>query len=360
MLAGCRLAWAERRNRLIAGTAVRRLARWFPWPARRYALRLFDLSAGFVYSQVVLGLVESGLLDRLSVSHATTAQAAAAAGLPEAGAETLLKAGAALDLVDNIAGRWCLRRLGAALVASPGLAEMIAHHRLLYSDLADPLAMLRGETETHLARLWRYGDDGTAQDSATYSALMAATQPMVAEQAIAAYSFRRHRNLLDVGGGSGAFLSLVARAAPHLNLGLFDRPSVQWIEHECAIKRHAGDFLTDPLPHGYDLISLVRVLHDHDDLPATRLLRAVHEALPRGGRVLIVEPLADTRGARAMGHAYFGFYLAAMRSGRPRSHREYKAMLHTVGFTRIARHPTPLPLIASVISAERERPDNLT
>jgi demethylspheroidene O-methyltransferase len=78
-------------------------------------------------------------------------------------------------------------------------------------------------------------------------------------------------------------------------------------------------------------------------------LESVRAALPSNGRVLIVEPLAGTHGAEPMGHAYFGFYLAAMRSGRPRSFGEYKAMLRGAGFRTVKRRRTPVPLVASAI-----------
>jgi demethylspheroidene O-methyltransferase len=55
---------------------------------------------------------------------------------------------------------------------------------------------------------------------------MAASQPMVAGQVIDSYPFARHRRLLDVGGGEGAFLSAVGARVPGLELGLFDLPAV--------------------------------------------------------------------------------------------------------------------------------------
>jgi demethylspheroidene O-methyltransferase len=89
-----------------------------------------------------------------------------------------------------------------------------------------------------------------------------------------------------------------------------------------------GDFTADMLPRGADVVSFVRVLHDHDDATVARLLLAAHDALPRGGDLLIAEPLADTAGARRMGDAYFGLYLRAMGRGRPRRREELAHVAH--------------------------------
>ncbi|MEL6527759.1 MAG: methyltransferase, partial [Chloroflexota bacterium] len=49
-------------------------------------------------------------------------------------------------------------------------------------------------------------------------------------------------------------------------------------------------FFEDPIPHGYDLISLVRILHDHDDEPAQALLTNIRKSLAPGARLMIQEP----------------------------------------------------------------------
>ena len=82
------------------------------------------------------------------------------------------------------------------------------------------------------------------------------------------------------------------------------------------------------------------------------LLRAVRRALPVGGRLLLAEPLAETPGAEAMGHAYFGFYLLAMGRGQPRSEARLRQMLAEAGFGRVRRLRTSVPLQASVLLAE--------
>src|SRR6201999_465801 len=99
-----------------------------------------------------------------------------------------------------------------------------------------------------------------------------------------------------------------------------------------------GSFLTDRLPDGADIVSLVRVIHDHDDASVMTLLRAVHACLPDDGTLLIAEPISGVRGAEPIGDAYFAFYLLAMGSGRPRSFLRLRQMVGDAGFADIALH----------------------
>ena len=98
-------------------------------------------------------------------------------------------------------------------------------------------------------------------------------------------------------------------------------------------------------------MSLVRILHDHDDATVRALLRAVRACLPPGGTLLIAEPLAATPGAEPVGDAYFGFYLMAMGRGRPRRAEELAAMLADSGFDRIRSVRTRSPLLTGLLLA---------
>ncbi|MGK7868432.1 methyltransferase [Falsiroseomonas sp. E2-1-a20] len=360
-------AWREA---VTARPAFREWAARFPLTrpmARRRARQLFDLCAGFVYSQVLAACVRLKLFDILHEAPATEAALAHRLAVPPEAMGRLLAAAAALDLTRRRAdGVWTLGPLGAAMIGNPGIAAMVEHHALLYADLADPVALLRRERGGNaLSAYWAYAgaaapDALGAERVADYSALMAASQPMVAAEVLATYDFTRHGTLMDVGGGEGAFLSAVARAAPNLRLMLFDLPQVaarataRFAAQGLASRTQVfgGDFSTDPLPRGADLISFVRVLHDHDDAVVMALLRAARAALPAKGRLLIAEPMAGTSGAEPMGEAYFGFYLLAMGRGRPRRPEELRAMLAEAGFASSRALPTPTPLLTQVLLAD--------
>ncbi len=289
-------------------------------------------------------------------------------GLPREGAERLLRAAVALDLAERAGDdHYVLGPQGAVVLGNPGIAAMVEHHAMLYADLADPVALLQGRRDaTELARYWPYAstDEPSALSEervAAYSRLMASSQPMVAAEAVNAYPLHRHARLLDVGGGEGVFLQAVAEAAPKLDLMLFDLPAVaerarRRLRQEGLSGRvttHGGDFFADPLPEGADVVSLVRILHDHDDARCLRLLANVRRALPPEGVVLVAEPMAGTPGAESVGDAYFGLYLLAMGRGRPRRFDETAELLRQAGFEGVRRHPTARPFLASVVSARR-------
>ena len=367
--------WGERladlRDRLLTSARFRRLAAAFPPTrpvARSRARALFDLCAGFVYSQVLLASVRLDLFTILAEGPQDLETLSRRLDLAPDAASRLLTAAASLDLVRRRrGGRYGLGPLGAAMVDNPGIAAMVEHHAVLYADLRDPVALLRGgATDTGLKRYWAYAGSRTPSDLdgaaiADYSALMAASQPMIAEEVLAAYPLRRHRRLLDVGGGEGVFLAAVAAAAPEPDLVLFDLPAVAeraranfaaagLSDRATAI---GGDVFRDPLPKGADLVSLVRVLHDHDDGAALRILQAAHEALEPGGTLLVAEPMAETAGAAPIGGAYFGFYLLAMGSGRPRTGAGLGALIEAAGFGRPRPRRTRTPMLTRVIVATK-------
>jgi demethylspheroidene O-methyltransferase len=101
------------------------------------------------------------------------------------------------------------------------------------------------------------------------------------------------------------------------------------------------------------VISLVRVIHDHDDEPAACILSAVHRALPANGVLLLAEPMMGTPGAEPVGDAYFGFYLLAMGRGRPRTPQQLQQLLRGAGFASTQLLATRQPLQGQLIVARK-------
>ncbi|MDT8344015.1 MAG: methyltransferase, partial [Thermohalobaculum sp.] len=89
---------------------------------------------------------------------------------------------------------------------------------------------------------------------------------------------------------------------------------------------------------------------DHDDDFAHRVLARARAAVAPGGRLILAEPMAGTRGAEAVG-AYFAFYLGAMGSGRSRRPDELIALVRAAGFEDARLIPTRRPMLTGLITA---------
>jgi hypothetical protein len=170
------------------------------------------------------------------------------------------------------------------------------------------------------------------------------------------YDWSRARTVVDVGGGTGRFISAVLRQNTHLCGVLVDQPHVvtgatavladAGVADRCRVE--AGSFL-EPIRVKGDIYVLSRILHDWDDDSALRILKAVRAPMPLQARLLILEMLVPEDGAP---HASKMFDIAMMvvfGGGRERTVREFASLLGTVGLQLKAVIPGSGPI--SIIEA---------
>ena len=373
---GVRNRWYRLRDRLLVSEQFQRFASRFPLfrpVARRRVDDLFALCSGFVHTQVLLACVRLKLIEQVRHEPQSINTLIASTGADADGLRTLIDAAAGIRLlrVEQLGnGRIAvgLGDLGGALLGNPSVLEMIGHHHHLYEDLRDPVAFFtqsRESLDTTLSTYWPYAKAGepaalTADSVKAYTELMGASQAMIAAQVIAAYPVHKHQKLLDLGGGNGSFSTAVAQRIPTLSIEMFDLPAVaQQARERIAglglsqrINPIGGDFFQDDLPPGADLISLVRILHDHDDDRVLILLKAARRAIASNGVLLIAEPLSTPDRPHQIADAYFGVYLRAMGSGRPRSAVDVDRLLAAAGFGATRHHQTDLPQLVRVLTCQ--------
>lgn len=359
------------RNRLLGSASFRSKAGKVPIIQRfanDNASKLFAYVSGFVHSQTLLAFVQADLPRVLMEGAADIPSLSEATGIPAKRLMALLRAATAMDLCHELdQQRYTLGDLGAVLIDNPGVVEMILHHAALYQDLAKPMDLLCDENfPGQLRQYWAYADPTKAtsietSDSADYTALMGASQAAVAEQVLAAIDLGDCRHLLDVGGGNASFALAAAQHWPNLRITVADLPSVA--ESATQRIRQAGfadridavgvDFKSGQLPTGHDALSVVRILHDHDDADVVQLLDSAAASLPVNGQIIVAEPMADSTRAGRLLETYFSLYLLAMGQGRPRRPETLRALLQDAGFISVKRVKTAMPLICSVITACR-------
>ncbi|MEM1436305.1 MAG: methyltransferase [Pseudomonadota bacterium] len=326
--------------------------------ARRQAGQLFDLCAGFTYSQTLAACETLNVFEQLREGPLPLDRLALDCGCPPDRLRALLDAAVALRLLDGSSAAYEIGMLGAALLGNPGVRAMVRHHHYLYADLLAPDALVRDPTfRGELQRYWAYADGAADQPAAVadYSRLMADSQSFIATQVLHVLDLGGYRQLVDLGGGHGVFAASALAANPQLAATVFDLPAV--VADAAATPWSAtprlsylgGDLFSGPLPQA-DVFTLVRILHDHNDDAVLTVLKRVRQALSGGGDLLIIEPLAGA-GARRSSVAYFGLYFLAMGQGRLRTRDELIALLRAAGFDQFQSVATPVPQLAEVLKA---------
>lgn len=108
----------------------------------------------------------------------------------------------------------------------------------------------------------------------------------------------KHR-LMDIGGGSGVMAFALLKKSPQLSAVVVDMENVCAVGREIAaecnlserVTYHAANFLEDPLPSGFDIV-LECDLSIHNG----KLFQKVYASLNSGGRYVIVDQFAPTKG----------------------------------------------------------------
>jgi demethylspheroidene O-methyltransferase len=361
--------WLALRDRLLANPKFQRAATAFPLTrsiARGQSKALFDVCAGFAYSQVLLACVRLKLLEMVAATPLTLDEIAKRTDLPETGAKTLTGAAISLGLLqERSGGRIGLGMKGAAMMGNPWIAKFVSHHEMFYADIADPLALLRGELRASALRdYWAYARSDRPEAlgetrTADYTELMGASQAAVAAEILDGYDFRQHRCVLDVGGGDGSFIAAAAARHPHLDFIHFDLPSVAGKARanfdsrglSKRVRSAEGSFHTDSLPQGADAVTLIRIAHDHNDDRVLALLKAIRAALPPDGRLIIAEPLSGNTSTASVTDAYFNMYFMAMGQGSTRCAAELSALAQAAGFVSARTARTRNPLTTGLVIA---------
>lgn len=156
------------------------------------------------------------------------------------------------------------------------------------------------------------------------------------ETEIEAYDFDDARIVVDVGGGEGAVLARILRRAPKATGIVFDLPAV--VEEAASrVSRYGlgerlafegGDFFQS-VPSG-DTYVLSRILHDWNDVDATRILRRVVDAAKPGARVVVFERVLRPEGSWLDAAADL-LMLAVTPGGRERTESEFRALFNEAG-----------------------------
>lgn len=155
------------------------------------------------------------------------------------------------------------------------------------------------------------------------------------------------KKLLDVGGGHGMYAIALCQKHPQLQATIFDSPqalntgavSIQKEGLQNRVTAQEGNFFTDELGSGYDVILLFNIIHGLSPEQNIALLEKAKRALVQGGQVVILEQLQTksplpltSKVSSILGMSYFH-----LLGGQVYRYEDVASWLEKVGYTQIGR-----------------------
>jgi SAM-dependent methyltransferase len=154
------------------------------------------------------------------------------------------------------------------------------------------------------------------------------------------------KSALDIGGGSGAYSMEFVSKKPEIEATVFDLPNVvpitkKFIEKEGfsnKIKTYAGDYTTDDLPKGFDLVFLSAIIHSNSLEINQKLIIKCFNALNKNGKIVIQDWIMNNDRTQPTSGAIFAInMLVGTEAGDCFTEQEVTEMLNKAGFKNISR-----------------------
>jgi hypothetical protein len=303
--------------------------------------KLLLVGRDFMLSRILLTAGELDLFSKLKGEPRTVADLCRTEEWNERGLAMLLDALAAHGLLIKTSD------------AKYGLPESV--ERLLVKDSSESILpmILHGcrlwDTWSHLTYIVSTGENPntapdrvrSADENKDFIEAMDVIGRELAANVANSIDLASYRRMLDVGGGSGTYIMAFLKKAPQMTATLFDLPEVTELagrrlagsEFAQRVRLVSGDYNTDPLPAGHDLVLLSAVIHINSRQGNQTLFRRVYECLDPGGAILIRDHIMNPTRTLPVGGAVFAInMLVNTKGGSTYTYDEVREDLEQAGF----------------------------
>jgi hypothetical protein len=180
------------------------------------------------------------------------------------------------------------------------------------------------------------------ESAAIFDAAMSSIHGQETDVVINAYDLSGVKQLCDVGGGNGSVLIATLKRYPAMRGVLYDLPHVverarpafdaAGLKDRCTLI--GGDFFKE-IPAGSDAYFFRHIIHDWDDEKATKILVNCRQALPQGGKILVVESIIPPGNEPFFGKD-IDLTMLVIPGGQERTEEEYRQLFAGAGL-KLAR-----------------------
>jgi len=303
---------------------------------------ILEMARAYQPAAVLVAAADLNLFEHLASGPKTAGELAAKMNCDIRGLRMLLDALAALEL---------LGKNNDSYQNAPGVTEALAGHN------ATSLAM--AQHQGSCMRRWAQlavtvktgrppqripGVRGEAGDQQSFIGAMHNVSAPMADDVIRSIQPLSFQHLLDVGGGPGTWTMAFLKACPTGRATLFDLPEViplaqkrfETTEFRNRVQFVPGDFYTDALPAGADLIWISAIVHQNSREQNRALFAKAMQALAPGGRLAIRDIVMEENRVNPVAGALFAInMLTATEGGGTFTFEELRQDLAAAGFTQI-------------------------
>jgi O-methyltransferase domain/Dimerisation domain len=308
---------------------------------------LYRLINGYQTTQAIHVVAALGIPDLLADGPRSAEELAGETGSHAPSLHRVLRALAAVGVLHEEGdGSFALGELGRPLrsdhpQSAAGWAAFVGlpPNWAAWGALAHTVAT--GENafrHVHGEDVWRHRET-RPEESAVFDRAMVSITHGGTEAVLEAFDFGRFRLIVDVAGGTGAFLAAILERYPEARGILFDQPHV--VSGAVVPERVevvAGSFF-DAVPPGGDAYVLKAIIHDWEDEESLAILRACRDAIVPGGALLVVERLLGAPNEQPEAK-FSDLNMMVAPGGRERSLEEYGALFEAAGFGLVGETAT--------------------
>lgn len=314
---------------------------------------LTKMLTGAWISQAIYSAAKYGIADLLGGGAQTAAQLAKATGTKPDTLFRVLRALASVGVfAEDDEARFSLTPMAELLRSDvPGSQRSLAimmgeEHFVVWMDLAETLRTGGNAFEKRYGMpIFDYLGEHPEQAN-IFDGAMTGIHGVETQAVIDAYDFSEIGVLADVGGGNGSNLIAILKEYPAMRGMLCDLPHVverarphfetAGLADRCQL---VGGSFFESVPKGADAYFMRHIIHDWDDEKAAIILKHCRSAIPRGGRLLLVESVIPPGNDPFFGK-FLDVTMLLIPGGKERTEVEYKQLFAEAGFDLARTVPT--------------------
>ncbi len=308
---------------------------------------ILEMANAFQRSRVLLTAYELGLFTVVNDEWKTSAEVAQALETEPRATDRLMNALTALGLLEKRDARFTNSPAAATFLVKgrPEYMAGLAHTAHLWQTWSGLTAAVRTGTGTAGDEVNERGDEWLR---AFIGAMHWRAQQM-ADPIVRLLDLEGVSRVLDVGGGSGAFSMAFVRAGAGIHAVVFDLPNVVALTrnyvasagYAAQISTITGDYRTDELPGGFDLVFLSAIVHANSFDENRRLMRKCANAVVPGGQVVVLDQIMNEDRTAPLPAAMFALnMLVGTGGGDTYTESEVRGWMEEVGLSNVTRKDT--------------------